>query len=75
MKYDEQRKFIHDMANTITIVEASVSRVLSLLSRNHPELEEEISRLKKADEYSKKCITSIKEFREMLHSQMKVENN
>jgi hypothetical protein len=75
MNYDEERKFVHDMANTITIVEASVSRVLSLLTRNHPELEEEISRLRKADEYSKKCITSIKEFRDKLHSQIKVENN
>jgi hypothetical protein len=71
MKFDEQRKHIHDLANTLSIVEASVSRVLTLLTRNHPELEDEINRLKKADEYSKKSIESLRALREHVHSQIK----
>lgn len=71
MKFDEQRKHIHDLANTLSIVEASVSRVLTLLTRNHPELEDEINRLKKADEYSKKSIESLRALREHVHTQIK----
>ena len=71
MNFDEQRKFIHDMANSLSIMEASVARVLSLLTKNHPELEDEINRLKKADEYSKKSIDTLREFREFIHSQIK----
>ena len=73
MDYDEQRKFIHEMANSVTIVESSVSRVLKILSKNHPELEDEINRLRKADEYSKKCITALKDFRGKIQEQMKTE--
>jgi hypothetical protein len=71
MKLDEQRKHIHDMANSISIVEASVARVLKLLAKDHPELEDEIARLKKADEYSKKCIDSLRSLREIVHAQIK----
>jgi hypothetical protein len=71
MSLDEQRKFIHDMANSLSIMEASVARVLSLLNKNHPELEDEIHRLKKADEYSKKSIETLREFREFIHNQIK----
>lgn len=71
MSLDEQRKFIHDMANSLSIMEASVARVISLLTKNHPELTDEINRLKKADEYSKKSIETLREFREFIHTQIK----
>ena len=71
MKFEADRKYIHDLANTLSIVEASVARVLTLISRNHPELTDEIHRLKKADEYSKKSITVLREFREHIHNQIK----
>lgn len=71
MNFDEQRKYIHDLANTLSIVEASVSRVLTLLKKNHPEMEDEISRLQKADEYSKKSIDALRGLREHVHSQIK----
>lgn len=71
MKFDEQRKFIHDLANSLSIVEASVARALTLLNRNHPELADEIHRLQKADEYSKKSINTLREFREHIHNQIK----
>lgn len=70
MSLDEQRKFIHDMANSLSIMEASVARVITLLTRNHPQLEDEINRLKKADEYSKKSIETLRNFREYIHKQL-----
>jgi hypothetical protein len=74
MKHDETRKYIHDLANNISILDASVSRALSLLVRNHPQAADEISRLKKADEYIKKSIYTLKSFREHVHTQIKHEN-
>lgn len=71
MNFDEQRKYIHDLANTLSIVEASVSRVLTLLKKNHPEMTDEINRLTKADEYSKKSIASLRGLREHVHNQIK----
>lgn len=72
MNFDDQRKHIHDLANTLSIVEASVSRVLSLLKKNHPEMTDEIHRLQKADEYSKKSIEALRALRETVHNQMKL---
>ena len=69
-KYTETRKHIHDLANTFSIIDASVSRALTMLTRNHPELSEEITRLKKADEYIKKSIHTLRTFREHVHSQI-----
>jgi hypothetical protein len=71
MNFDEQRKHIHDLANSMSIVDASISRVLTLLKRNHPELTDELTRLGKADEYSKKAIDTLRSLREVVHNQMK----
>ncbi|MBA2406062.1 MAG: hypothetical protein H0V66_14900 [Bdellovibrionales bacterium] len=71
MNFDDQRKYIHDLANTLSIVEASVVRVLTLLTKNNPQLEDEINRLKKADEYSKKSIEALRSLREVVHQQIK----
>ena len=69
MSDEGQRKFLHDLANSLSIVDASVSRVLTLLMRNHPELVDEINRLKKTDEYSKKSILTLNEFRQYVQAQ------
>jgi hypothetical protein len=69
MSNEGQRKLIHDLANSLSIVDASVSRVLTLLMRNHPELVDEINRLKKSDEYSKKSILALNEFRQYVQSE------
>jgi hypothetical protein len=71
MNFDDQRKYIHDLANTLSIVESSVSRVLTLLKKNHPDMTDEIQRLQKADEYSKKSIEALRGLREAVHTQMK----
>jgi hypothetical protein len=69
MSYDETRKYIHDLANNFSIIDASISRALTLLSKNHPQLADEIQRIRKADEYVKKSIHSLKQMREHVHAQ------
>ena len=67
---DETRKYIHDLANTFTIIDASISRALTLLSNHNPQLSDEIMRLKKADEYVKKSILTLRQLREHVHAQI-----
>jgi hypothetical protein len=73
MNQDETRKYIHDLANSFSIIDASLSRALTLLTRNHPQLSDEIQRLRKADEYVKKSVHTLKQFREHIHSQINTE--
>lgn len=75
MNHDETRKYIHDLANTFSIIDASVSRALTLLSRNNPQLADEIARLKKADEYVKKSIHTLRAMREHVHNQINAEKS
>lgn len=75
MSHDITRKHIHDLANTFSIIDASVVRALTLLTRNNPQLEDEIQRLKKADEYIKKSIDILKSFRQAVHEQIAAEKN
>ena len=72
-QHSETRKYIHDLANTFSIIDASVSRALTMISRNHPELNEEITRLRKADEYVKKSIHTLRSLREHIHNQVAAE--
>jgi hypothetical protein len=51
-------------------VEGSVTKTLGLLVKNHPDLEDEINRLKKADEYTKKSITALRALREHVINQI-----
>lgn len=71
--HDETRKYIHDLANNFSIMDASISRALTLLTRSHPELADEITRIRKADEYMKKSIHTLKAFREHVHKQINSE--
>lgn len=70
MGHDDTRKYIHDLANTFSIIDASVARALQLLVRNHPNLNDEITRLRKADEYVKKSIHTLRQLREHVHKQI-----
>ncbi len=69
MSHEESRKYIHDLANSFSIIDASVVRVITLLERTNPQLTEEITRLKKADEYIKKSVHALRQFREHIHAQ------
>jgi len=75
MNHDETRKYIHDLANSFSIIDASVSRAMTLLSRNNPDLTDEIQRLKKADEYIKKSIHTLRELRQHVHDQIAAEKS
>lgn len=75
MNHDETRKYIHDLANNFSIIDASVSRALTQLGRNNPQMAEEISRLRKADEYLKKSIHTLRQLREHVHAQIAAEKH
>jgi hypothetical protein len=63
MNHDETRKYIHDLANSFSIIDASLVRALTLLSRNNPQLADEIQRIRKA----------LKQLREHVHAQISAE--
>lgn len=75
MSHDETRKYIHDLANSFSIIDASVSRAITLLTRNNPDLTDELQRLKKADEYIKKSIVTLRELRQHIHNQIAQEKS
>jgi hypothetical protein len=62
----ETRKSIHELANSLAVADASVSRLMGLLSKHHPELQEEILLLKKADDYLKKSVSHFRDLRSNL---------
>lgn len=68
MNKDQERKYIHDLANSISVLEASVARALRDVKSHHPEMTDTIARLEKANEYSQKTIKTLREFREYVHS-------
>lgn len=70
MSQDETRKYIHDLANSFSIIDASVARTIALLTRDHPDLVEELQRLRKADEYIKKSVLTLRQLREHVRQQM-----
>lgn len=73
MGHDETRKYIHDLANTFSIMDASISRTLSLLNKSNPHLTDEIARLQKADDYMKKSIETLRQLRQHIHDQINAE--
>lgn len=75
MNHDETRKYIHDLANNFSIIDASLTRALTLLSRSNPQLADEISRIRKADEYVKKSIHALRQMREHVHAQIHNESD
>ena len=75
MNHEETRNYIHDLANNFSIIDASLARALTMLSRNNPQLTEEIQRLNKTDEYVKKSIQILRDLRAHVHSQIENEQN
>ena len=70
MNLDQTRKHIHDLANTFSIIDASVHKTLKLLNQNHPDLKEEIQRLEMANDYIKKSIQTLRDLRTEVHNQL-----
>lgn len=69
--HTETRKYIHDLANHFAIMDASITRALALIQKNHPDAQDEIARLNKANEYMKKSIETLKGLRTHIHAQIK----
>lgn len=63
MSDQETKTCIHDLANNFSIMESHIGRALKLLRAGHSELTDEIARLEKADEYMKKSIQTLRDFR------------
>lgn len=70
INHDETRKHIHDLANSFSVIDASLSRAISLIAKNNPQLTDELTRLRKADEYVKKSIQTIRDLRTHVHNQI-----
>lgn len=63
----KHRKFIHDISNAITITEGSVLSVIDTLREKFGEdATLEIERLLKAEEYLKKIVVEIKDYRSFI---------
>jgi hypothetical protein len=62
------RKYVHDLANSLSVVDASLSRGLKLLGEKLPPESEELKRLLKADEALRKSIEILRELRQTISS-------
>jgi hypothetical protein len=70
MKYSEERRHIHELANHLTIIQGAVKKVLRNLDEKKLGLLEEKKRLTKADDYLKKSIDSLRELRASIHQKI-----
>ena len=70
MKYSEERRHIHELANHLTIIQGAVKKVLRNLEEKKLSLPEEKERLTKADDYLKKSIESLRELRATIHEKI-----
>lgn len=64
MKNEDVRKFIHDLANSLSVIDASLARASTLLEKNHPQSIEELSRVRMSHDHVRKSILMLREFRE-----------
>lgn len=70
MKFTEERRHIHELANHLTIIQGAVKKVLRNLEEKKLDLPEERDRLTKADDYLKKSIDSLRELRASIHQKI-----
>jgi hypothetical protein len=65
------RKYVHDLANSLSIADASLSRGLKLLAEKLPSESEELKRLLKTEEALRKSIETLRELRQTISSDKK----
>lgn len=69
-KKSEHRKFVHDLANDITIIDGSLAKVDFLLKKaGKSEEDEELVKLAKARSRIKDIVTKLRAYREFIHAQ------
>ncbi len=64
IKNEELRKYIHELANSFSVIDASLNRASTILAKDHPGLGEELKRIQVANDHVKKSILILREFRE-----------
>lgn len=64
----EHRKYIHDFANHLTIIDGGLYKVMSALSEKGQEQTEEYQRLVKVAETVKSSIAALKNYRQYVHA-------
>ncbi len=70
MKFSQERKHIHELANHLTIIQGAVKKVLRNIEEKKLALPEEKERLIKADDYLKKSIESLRDLRATIHEKI-----
>jgi len=66
MSIEEQRKCMHDLANSLSVLEGLVLVTTRSLKKDNPQLVNEIEKLTKSLDYSKKAIDSLQKLRELI---------
>ncbi len=72
MSLEEQRNFLHDLANPLSVLQGNLRiamRALEASNPQNPELAEVMNRLNKVMESSKKINSLLSERRQNLHNQ------
>lgn len=69
MSIEEQRKCLHDLANSLSVLEGLVLITKRSLEKNQPQLQDEITKLNKALDYSKQSMESLQSLRTLIKSQ------
>jgi hypothetical protein len=64
----EHRKFIHDFANHLTIIDGGLYKVLANLTDKNQVHTEEFERLSKLSETVKNSIAMLRNYRQYVHS-------
>ncbi len=68
MKPNPLRKYVHDLANFLSVADASLSRSIKLLTEKLSLESEELKRLQKTEEALKKSIEALQNLREYISS-------
>ena len=64
----KHRVFVHDLANDLTIASGVISKALHLLEQKGlTEIDEEVVKLKKANDRVKDMVMKLKEYRVFIH--------
>ena len=68
MNSNPLRKYVHDLANSLSVADASLSRSLKLLTEKLSPESEELKRLQKTEEALKKSIETLQKLRQHISS-------
>ena len=70
MDFSKERRYIHELANHLTIIQGAVKKVLRNFDEKKLPLDEERERLLKADDYLKRSIEALRDLRSQVHEKI-----